>query len=182
MRYCKDITGVKFGRLTAFSFNKRENGCTYWDYKCDCGKIVTKKSGSVSIGKIKSCGCLNKEWLQKLAKTQTLDNNQSSINRLYRNYKRAAISRKLTFELTLKEFEYFLNKPCYYCGSVLGNEIKQGKKGVLKYNGIDRTNNSLGYKINNCVSCCYKCNKMKMNLNEKEFLEQINKIYIYKNE
>jgi len=180
MRYCKDITGVKFGKLSAISFNKRENGCTYWTYKCDCGKTVIKKSADVRKGNTKSCGCLSKEWLQKLAKIQTLVNNQSCINRLFRNYKRAAIDRNFTFELTLEEFERFLNKPCYYCGDVLTNRITQGKNGLLKYNGIDRTNNCLGYTSKNCVSCCYRCNKMKMNLDEDEFLEQINKIYNYK--
>lgn len=181
MRYRKDITGVKIGRLTAISFEKRSNGYTFWNYKCDCSRNVIKKSSDIRLGKVKSCGCLSKEWLQKLAKIQTLDNNQSCINRLYRNYKRAAISRGFTFELTLDEFKSFLNKPCYYCGNVLSNKIKQGKKGELKYNGIDRANNTIGYTISNCVACCNICNKMKMNLNEEIFLKQINKIYFHKN-
>lgn len=29
----------------------------------------------------------------------------------------------------------------------------------------------------NCVSCCWTCNKMKNNFSQKEFLEKINKIY-----
>lgn len=182
MKYRKDISGVKFGRLTAVSFNRRENGYTYWNYKCDCGNEVIRASYHVNRGSTRSCGCLNKDWLGKLAKLQTLKDNQSCRNRLYRNYKRAAISRGFTFDLTIEDFEHFLDKPCYYCGNSFGNEIKQGKKGVLRYNGIDRTNNFIGYTVKNCVTCCYKCNKMKMNLDEKEFLEQINKIYNFKNE
>lgn len=60
-----DITGKKFGRLTAIKFhhNKiRSNGKTrqYWLCKCDCGneKIVLKSA----LGKtVFSCGCLQKE-------------------------------------------------------------------------------------------------------------------------
>lgn len=60
-----DITGKKFGRLTAIKLhhNKiRNNGKTrqYWLCKCDCGneKIVLKSA----LGKtVFSCGCLQKE-------------------------------------------------------------------------------------------------------------------------
>ncbi len=178
--YLKDISGVKKGKLTAISFNKIENNSTYWNYKCDCGNIVLKKASEVNRGKVKSCGCLNKEWLKKLSKIQTLENNESCKNRIYRNYKRGAIDRKIKFNLTKEDFFKFLDKPCYYCGDEFTNEIKQGKFGVLKYNGIDRCINTEGYNIENCVSCCYKCNKMKMNLNDDDFLNQINKIYSYK--
>jgi len=34
MRYHKDISNLKIGRLTAISFNRRENSYTCWNYIC----------------------------------------------------------------------------------------------------------------------------------------------------
>ena len=48
---------------------------------------------------------------------------------------------------------------------------------VEAVNGIDRIDSNIGYIKENCVSCCWTCNKMKNNFSQKEFLEKINKIY-----
>ena len=45
--------------------------------------------------------------------------------------------------------------------------------------GIDRVDNSLGYTLENSVSCCSKCNYMKKTLNVENFLLHIAKIYNY---
>ena len=56
----KDITGQKFGRLTAIEFIERKNNSTYWLFECDCGNKVVKNTRNVGKG-ILSCGCLKKE-------------------------------------------------------------------------------------------------------------------------
>jgi hypothetical protein len=63
-----DITGQKFGRLTALRYaesRREKNGekTAYWWFQCDCGKeIVRRKSHVVAKkGGIKSCGCLLKD-------------------------------------------------------------------------------------------------------------------------
>ena len=43
--------------------------------------------------------------------------------------------------------------------------------------GIDRFDNDNGYIISNCVPCCWMCNNMKSSYTDKEFMNQINKIY-----
>lgn len=57
----KDITGMKFGRLTAIEFAEKRNGHIYWLCKCECGNFVKVRKYSLVIGKTKSCGCLNRE-------------------------------------------------------------------------------------------------------------------------
>lgn len=42
------------------------------------------------------------------------------------------------------------------------------------YNGIDRQDNSIGYKTENCVPCCKFCNLAKSKFTIKEFQEWIN--------
>lgn len=101
----------------------------------------------------------NKEWSKSLA------------GRLY-SYKKSANKRNINWELTDDEFATFWNKNCKYCGLAIN--------GI----GIDRVTNNEGYNLNNCVSCCTKCNYMKTNYSENDFFEHIKLIYknINKNE
>ena len=45
--------------------------------------------------------------------------------------------------------------------------------------GIDRKDSSKGYTLENCVSCCDICNRMKMQMSENTFLNRIEQIYNY---
>lgn len=59
-RIAKDISGLKFARLTAIK-NTTQGKHPRWEFKCDCGnsKIILKEH--VVAGRTKSCGCLLKE-------------------------------------------------------------------------------------------------------------------------
>lgn len=57
-----DITGKKFGHLTAVRFDHvhtKPSGqkAHYWLFKCDCGKETITLKNSVKNGMIISCGC-----------------------------------------------------------------------------------------------------------------------------
>lgn len=57
-----DITGKRFGNLTAIRFDhKRKQNCgsytTYWLFRCDCGKEKVIQKKNVVKGRIVSCGC-----------------------------------------------------------------------------------------------------------------------------
>ena len=59
-----DLTGQKFGRLTAKSKLPLEYGqkIIYWLCDCDCGtKNVKVRGYSLRNGHTRSCGCLNRE-------------------------------------------------------------------------------------------------------------------------
>lgn len=54
-----DITGQKFGMLTAIKPTKRRvNRNVYWKVKCDCGNYSSVSATSLMSNNIKSCGCL----------------------------------------------------------------------------------------------------------------------------
>lgn len=53
----KDISGQKFGRLTAIKYI----GHSKWLCECDCGNVTKVYSGHLKNGHTKSCGCLNHE-------------------------------------------------------------------------------------------------------------------------
>jgi hypothetical protein len=54
----KDISGQKFGRLTAIKFTESRNNKAYWECRCDCGNIKEYAAIYVRSGNSKSCGCL----------------------------------------------------------------------------------------------------------------------------
>lgn len=71
----KDISGQKFGRLTAIS-RTNDKGCgdSYvWLCKCECGKNAYVSINSLTMGKTKSCGCLAIET-KKASKTNYKNN------------------------------------------------------------------------------------------------------------
>jgi hypothetical protein len=118
----------------------------------------------------------NKEYNKKIHK-EYYDKNKTQMNKQsseflqtppgkFLSYRNGAKRRKIEFELTKDEFNSFWQKNCYYCDSTI-NTI-----------GIDRVDSNIGYYLNNCVPCCYKCNQIKMNMKPIEFLEQIKRIYI----
>jgi len=80
----------------------------------------------------------------------------------YLSYRANAKSRGFIFNIGLEEFLKIINDNCIYCGG----------KGY----GVDRVDNSVGYLLNNCVSCCSRCNKMKSNNTTEEFIEHCKKI------
>jgi len=56
-----DISGQKFGRLTAIRFLRKNKSQYYWECKCDCGNVVEIDSGRLRSGATKSCGCLRSD-------------------------------------------------------------------------------------------------------------------------
>ena len=77
-----DITGKKFGRLTAIE--KVDGTRTQWLFKCDCGNIVTLPISRV-LYRQQSCGCLRKEVAEKWVQSHT--EHGLSKTTLYRKYR-----------------------------------------------------------------------------------------------
>ena len=66
MAYKKDLTGQRFGRLTVIEDSgERNNQGVTWLCRCDCGSDSKVKAYQLKSGRIKSCGCLFDEFLQK---------------------------------------------------------------------------------------------------------------------
>ena len=119
----------------------------------------------------KSCGCL-------INKKNRLQKGEAAFNKVFRMYKQSAKTRKMNFNLTKEEIKELTRQRCHYCNSEpMG--ISKGKTfyGDYIYNGIDRVDNSIGYELDNCVSCCSMCNMMKRDVNINDFLKKIECIY-----
>ena len=60
----EDLTGRKFGRLTAVrSTEERRGRQVVWECKCSCGNTALVAANSLKSGDTKSCGCLKIEDL-----------------------------------------------------------------------------------------------------------------------
>lgn len=53
----KDITGQKFGLLTALKYIETRNSHAYWECQCECGKTIVADGSNLRRGNVKSCGC-----------------------------------------------------------------------------------------------------------------------------
>lgn len=105
---------------------------------------------------------------------------ESSYNRLKRRYKKQALSRNYIFDLSDNDFRQLVTSNCFYCG-LEPKQIMREKTsfGQFIYNGIDRVDNSIGYTVDNCVSCCKVCNNAKGKLTKQEWREWIQRIVTY---
>ena len=92
---------------------------------------------------------------------------ESKLDYVFEKYQRDAKRRNICFGLNKKEFDSFKNSSCYYCGEIL-DKVR-----------LDRIDNTLGYFINNVVSCCSICNRFKNSLTKEKFLEHVIKIEFY---
>lgn len=58
----KDLSGIKFGRLTCIEVAGRDDKsrCVLWKCQCECGNQTLVRSNSLLMGNTKSCGCLQR--------------------------------------------------------------------------------------------------------------------------
>jgi len=82
----------------------------------------------------------------------------------YIKYKHSCKNRGVKFGISFKEFEKYWQKPCHYCNS------------KIETIGLDRVDSNKGYFLDNIVSCCRVCNRMKSDLSEDVFIEYCRKI------
>jgi len=178
-----NIKNQKFGRLVALCDAGYKNRERLWKCLCECGRFTTVMASQLKAGRVKSCGCLRSEQASKRAKRDIAGANKLSVGEanlthVIRGYKNGAKKRDLEFSLTRKQFKRLTQQKCFYCGAKPHNMCyHKQSNGEFIYNGIDRIDNTKGYIIDNCVTCCYICNQWKRAYTQQEFLMRIKLIY-----
>lgn len=106
MKYPKDLTGMKFGKLTVLS--KGESGVTkgwnrYSTYicLCECGNTKQIKRINLLSGNTTSCGCLHKEKIRKIGE----NNKKSNTYNLSGKYGIGYTSSGEEFYFDLEDYE-----------------------------------------------------------------------------
>ena len=179
----KNIVGQKFGRLLVIEktdIRKRKN--IVWKCQCDCGVLCDKITTDLVNDRIKSCGCLLEDFNKQLR----LPPGEYGLNRLYKNYKASANTRKLEFAISKEAFANLTKLNCFYCGveprsisapvSTKTSSLNAVENSKYIYNGLDRVDNSKGYVLDNVVTCCEYCNRAKLTMTQEAFIELANRI------
>lgn len=175
------LEGKRFGFLTVLKRTPKG----HFACRCECGNLSTVAVTALTRGIVKSCGCKNGNhpkqisWRTReieLAKERALETLAKSLFKAYQNEAR---KKAKPWNLSIAHFSSLLKGKCHYCDSPALNVRKHTRlKGViLKYNGIDRLDNSKGYSLENCVSCCKRCNSAKNDMTQTEFTDWVVKVY-----
>jgi len=97
------------------------------------------------------------------------ENKKNSKELQYNVYGRNANLKNLEFTISFEDYSNVVTKECHYCGVIQ-------EKG---FNGMDRKDQSVGYIIDNCVSCCKMCNYMKGSTCEEVFIKRVEHILTF---
>jgi hypothetical protein len=152
-----ELVGKTFGRLTVIERDNNDStGHVKWLCRCICGTISTVRGNNLKRGGTKSCGCLQKE--QNSIRTRIRPH-----ERIYNILCRNAKKRKVQVDIAYEDYLKFTDKPnCHYCYSeLIWNKHPNVRQNDSQAHNLDRKDNTKGYTVDNCVECCYRCNKCK---------------------
>lgn len=166
----KDLTGSTYHLLTVLRFSHLGSWQRqHWECLCTCGQITVAEKSNLTKGHTKSCGCLQKIVAIKMAKKRILPKDQAIYNAVFSAYRLKSERQDRPFDLTAETFRELLDAPCYYCG-LIGSNTRHYRGTVVRFNGIDREDNSRGYVLGNCVPCCAQCNRGKGTMSSKDYI------------
>lgn len=158
--------GQRFGKWKVLDA-RREGSETWAVCLCDCGTKREVLLPSLVFGASKSCGC-----------GRGFPNpDQAPITKILDSYKRQASDMGRSWELDRETASKLLKSDCYYCGAPPRNCLKSKQGFQFYYTGIDRTENSKGYTLDNVVPACRICNLAKHTTHQDEFLSTVKAIY-----
>jgi len=122
-------------------------------------KLFYEKNRETIVAQKKDYYSTHKETIAEYWKTP-----KAKYTSVKNQAKNRSKKRSISFDLTFDEFMTLWGQPCTYCGDDIDTI------------GVDRIDSSLGYSLDNCVSCCTVCNKMKLAMSVDEWLGHMKKI------
>lgn len=173
-----DITGKKFGRLTAIRRASRpgELKSLTWLFKCDCGTEKEIAGEPVRQGGTRSCGCLRRDmgaWNKGITGSEAhgFKGTGAIPHSWFSNLKYKSETRGIPFDLTIDQlWELYerQGKICAISGLPIGFTNKS--ESPTNWASLDRKDSSLGYTINNVQWVDRRINFMKQSATFDEFL------------
>lgn len=169
----KNLLGKRFGHLTVVEFDKefynnRKNNQTYnkWICNCKCGEKTSVISSHLLSGNVYRCSKCK-------YKSQQINGKFSKT--FYLHIRDNAGKRNIEFNLSFEFLCKLFKKQKGFCAItkkpiIFAETIKSHKNGKTTAS-LDRIDSSKGYIKNNVQWVHKDVNKMKSNLNEKDFIE-----------
>lgn len=157
----------------------------YWLMKCACGVEREISWKNYLKGRSRSCGCYRREVSNGPREdSRKLAPGESARNNLILIYKRGATRRGYNYELTIDQFVELTSSNCHYCNKPPNRSHLPTAKGIYgpyQYNGIDRKDNTQGYRFENCIPACTECNRSKGVMTYEEFINHLNDLVAFRN-
>jgi hypothetical protein len=153
-----DITNQRFDKLLVEKRIGSKCKMATWQCLCDCGNKIIAYGSFLRTGRKTNCGC----------NTNSLNSKSHvKIPHLW-NYNRLKYSSRLRgieFDMNFDDFLTFTNiNKCHYCQrNIIWYENQIKNKSLNHRYNLDRKNNNIGYTLQNCVVCCFRCNRAKNN-------------------
>lgn len=175
-----DITGNKYGMLTVIRrVENAPKGVARWECRCDCGNIVIVRGGNLKNGAVKSCGCLKGIANKKRSKHNMTG---TRLYQIWINIKSRCYRKKNPF---YKDYGARGIKMCAEWRDSFESfaewALSNGYQDDLT---IERINNDLDYRPNNCkwIGIGDQANNRRSNIkitykNETHNLSEWCKIY-----
>lgn len=178
-----ELIGKQFGDFTVIGpsridYNRRQPRREV-PVRCVCGAEAWKYVVYLKRGEVTNCGCRKGskqiERAERLRKNATREEEAPAWFYIYR---RNAEKRAYPFDITLDDVVALTAGDCWYCGAAPSRPAPDRRQDSgLRYNGIDRVDNSIGYTTGNCVPCCSECNISKNTSSVESFTEWVKRVY-----
>ena len=144
-----DITGLRFGRLTAIRpLHKNKFGYLIWLCHCECGNEITASSGDLKHYKhpTRSCGCLKQELFTTRTHGHKPNSGASGAYRSWLAMKARCLNPKAI------NFANYGGQGILPCDQWIYNfEVFYAEMGARPIGmTLDRIDNDLGYFKENC--------------------------------
>lgn len=154
-----DITGHRFGKLTAIKRSETISRKSYWDCLCDCGVVKSIYLGNLRQGITNSCGCLRIASISNVNRSHGMSNSRTYTiwmgmrarcrNKNAAHYHRYGGRGISVCERWANSFQNFLL------------DMGEAPDGYQ----LDRVDNDLGYSLDNCrwVTVQHNCMNTRQN-------------------
>jgi len=170
-----DITGQKFGRLTAKEpTDKRVRKNIIWIFECECGQIIEAQATRVKSGHKNSCGCLHGDVIKKyrMDKNPNWTGYEGIRGSHWSSIQRGAKTRNLEFTISI-EYAWKIyesqNRLCKLTKIPIYLDYRDTNKRE-KTASLDRIDSKQGYVEGNIQWVHKIINYMKMDIEQQEFI------------
>lgn len=148
-----DLSGEKFGRLTAISHaGKSNHGRSLWLCLCDCGNEKVIAQRSLIAGYTKSCGCYQKEVASITAPKRNKENAKHGMagTKVYRVWH---MMLQRCNNAKNKDFIHYGGRGVSVCAEWFDFRSFYRDMGDIPSPGmtIERVNNDGNYEPSNCI-------------------------------